>query len=97
MHNNTNKQQPGQVIDVKKIKEDFEKIIKTIKENIEKQQSRKCPLICPISFAKKQPKQKEHSDLRNLLLVKQCPPRICKPKPVFPKIDLNQLFKPKQK
>ena len=28
MHNNTNKQQPGQVIDVKKIKEDFEKIIK---------------------------------------------------------------------
>ncbi len=100
MHNNTNKQKPIQLIDGKKIKEDFEKIINTIKENIEKQQRKQCPLFCPIkeiSFAKNPQEQEEHSELRNLLLVKQCPPRICKPKPVFPKIDLNQLFKPKHK
>ena len=33
MHNNTNKQKPIQLIDGKKIKEDFEKIINTIREN----------------------------------------------------------------
>lgn len=102
MFNNKKQQhQKVKLIDVKKIKEDIDKIINSIKEDLKNNQTNNCSKCVLKAFCflpqKSIPSNDKKTVLRNLLLVKECPPRICKPKPLSPKVDLNQLFKQKHK